>query len=78
MSEVRAVYEVAELARLAGVTRQTMHRILDRLDVSTVPGRPTFVFLAALRRAAPDLWDSIVEVQGVGGLPHVPEDDDRG
>lgn len=57
---MKAVYRLSELARMAGVSRKVMGRILKANGV--LPRRDRGVqefYLATLRAALPDLWDSI-------------------
>lgn len=58
--KLQAVYTVPELAELAGVTRQRMHRMLDRAQVPKAPGRPSTVKLADLREKDPGLVKSLL------------------
>jgi hypothetical protein len=60
---VKAVYTVTELARLAGISRFRMLRMLISQRVTVVqrgPRRPAVVCLSCLKRAWPDLWDALV------------------
>lgn len=65
---LKPTYTVPELARLCGMTRQSMGRLLIRIGVPVIPGRPRRVALNAFRQGAPDLWASIIEVQCFQGF----------
>jgi hypothetical protein len=63
-AKLKAVYSVAELAALAGVSRKVMRRLLaplELVDVAPHPGprRKRLVRLADFKAAAPELWRSI-------------------
>lgn len=56
----RAFYSVPELARLAGVHKEKMRRLLVAANVTVQrQGRATVVFASDLRESAPVLWDSL-------------------
>lgn len=59
--ELRAVYSVPELARMAGISTGRMTRLLTsgHVEISRA-GRLRVVLLEALREAMPLLWASIV------------------
>lgn len=60
---LKAVYGVAELARMAGVHRNTMTRLLRSNGVPLVgeSGHKKHVLLIELKTAFPGLWASMVE-----------------
>jgi hypothetical protein len=63
-AKLKAIYSVSELAKMAGVSRFAMRRLLAPLaltDAATEPGprRKRLVYLAELRAAAPALWRSM-------------------
>ena len=65
---VKSVYSVAQLARLAGISTRRMARLLKRVGLLEGPAEPGLsptISVTQLRRAWPDLWDSIVYVQSV-------------
>lgn len=56
----QAFYSVPELARVAGVHREKMRRLLIAASIPIErQGRATVVFSAALRESAPVLWESL-------------------
>lgn len=66
----KAIYTVAELARMAGNPTRQMRRVLEQLKVpihKAGNGRSDEVFLADLRTHADDLWESILD--RVSALP---------
>ncbi len=67
MSELSAVLTVAQLARLANVSRYEMARILLKTGVPLQRvGRRRRVFLADLKLVMPILWESIREFHRIG------------
>ena len=65
----RAVYTVPELARLSGLSRFQVGRLLTSNDVWIVrAGRRKLVPLIALRAALPLIFDSILEAKGLAHL----------
>jgi len=59
-AQLKAAYSIPELAEMAGMPRGKVRRMLDSNGVQLRRnGRVYVVFLSALRRALPDLWDSI-------------------
>jgi hypothetical protein len=64
---LQASYTLAELVQLSGMERRKLQRLLDKLGVRWLCDDPRTVTLAEFRRVAPDLWDSIVEVQALSG-----------
>ena len=64
MSRIAAVLSVSDLAEMANVSRQRMHRVLAATKVPTLRvGMKHLVYLVDLKRCAPDLWLSITEYQ---------------
>lgn len=60
--ELKAVYSISELARMAGISHQRMRRLLDSGGVQLSQcGANKVVFLAALREAMPMLWESMID-----------------
>ncbi len=58
--DVRALYSLAQLARVANVTRHTLRRLLRKNGVTLVrSGRSLFVPLAEIERRIPPLWESL-------------------
>ena len=67
MARLAAVLTVPQFAKLAGVSRRRMHRILDAANVPPRRlGLMRLVFLTDLKFALPDLWESICEFQRLG------------
>ena len=69
-AKLRAFYTVAELARMAGVSTKAMRRRLEAEGVELRPerprrGQPRVVCLCQIKQAWPDLWDSMVLMQGL-------------
>jgi hypothetical protein len=62
--EVRAVYNVVELARVAGVSPHMMHRLLEDNGVTILrAGRIDLVPLCDIEARIPPLWQSIVAAE---------------
>lgn len=60
----RVDYSVAELARLGGMSRKRMHRLLDASEIPKVRvGNKDIVLLSSLHSRAGSLIDSIDLVQ---------------
>lgn len=58
---LKAVYTLGELAHLAGISRWRMTRELEATGVTIHRrGRWRIVYLGALRRGNPELWDGIL------------------
>ncbi len=57
--EVQSTYQVAELARMAGMKPRTMRRWLYREEVVVRQGRSVVVPLVRFRDAFPEVWESI-------------------
>lgn len=58
--EIKAVYSFRELARMAGVDKNTIARWVRREEVSLiVSGKRSKVPLTALRDTMPELWEAI-------------------
>jgi hypothetical protein len=69
--ELRAVYRIPELARLAGISRWRMRRLLEEGGVElSRSGRMRLVYLADVQRALPVLWESLMQraLAGPGAL----------
>lgn len=61
--ELKPSYSVAEMASLLRMPAHRARRLLEKLGVlSADGGRTRVVWVSALRKAAPEVWDSIVEV----------------
>jgi predicted transcriptional regulator len=66
MSRLAAVLSVSDLAKMANVSRQRMHRVLATANVPTLRvGMKHLIYLVDLKRCAPDLWLSITEYQNL-------------
>jgi hypothetical protein len=64
--ELRALYSVAMLARIANISRQMLHRLLRSSRVSLVRvGRSVSVPLSEIRWKIPALWTSICEIESI-------------
>jgi hypothetical protein len=62
--EVRAVYTVAELARVAGVSLHVMRQLLEDGGVTLLrAGRHDMVPLCDIESRIPPLWQSIVAAE---------------
>ena len=62
--KVQALYSVATLARVAGVTEQLLKRLLRLNGVKVIKtGRSVLVPLSEIERHIPPLWRSIVAVE---------------
>jgi hypothetical protein len=63
---LKAVYEVKELARMMGLSRQQIHRWLARERVQhRMVGRKVWVPLPAFRDAFPEFWDAALQRMGL-------------
>jgi hypothetical protein len=61
---LRSHYTVAELARFANVTRQSLGRLLRACNIRFVgQGRAQFVTLCEITEKIPSLWKSIVQAE---------------
>lgn len=61
-AKLRACYTLSELAAMAGISRWRVRRILERGGVEIHRnGSDRLVYLSAIKRALPDLWDSILD-----------------
>jgi len=61
-AELKAAYSIPELAEMSGMDRHRVRRMLESNGVELKrSGRAILVFTSALRRALPDLWDSILD-----------------
>jgi hypothetical protein len=59
---LKAAYTIPEIAALAGISRGRARRILESNHVELRRnGRVIVVYLSALKRALPDLWESILD-----------------
>lgn len=66
-SPIKAFYTFSELGNLVGRSRWAIRKWVQRKTVRTeMIGGVTVVSLVAFRDAYPDIWDSILEVHGVG------------
>jgi hypothetical protein len=64
----KAIYTIAEMARLAGISRYRTLRTLESAGVRTDRlANRRVVFLADLRDACPAFWDSILARRAAGG-----------
>jgi hypothetical protein len=62
MASLAAVLSVTQLAKLANISRQRMHRLLKDANVPMRRiGRKRAIFLTDLQLALPGLWESIRE-----------------
>ena len=67
MARLKACYSIPEIAHMAGISRWQVRRLLDANGVELGRnGRTRVVFLSALKRALPELWDSILDRVSVG------------
>jgi hypothetical protein len=59
---LRAIYTIPEIARMAGISRQRAGRLLEAggVDITRV-GRARIVPLAAIQQAMPLFWESILQ-----------------
>ena len=75
-AKVRAIFSIAELAALAGITRYSMSRLLRAQGVPVhAIGHKRWVYLCEVRVAMPLLWQSIREFREIapfGGRPVRP------
>jgi hypothetical protein len=62
--QIQAFYTIAELARLAGMTRQTMGRLLlaNGLAMQRV-GRTAIVPMSEVERKLPLVWESLLALE---------------
>jgi len=61
-AKLKACYTIPELAELAGISRWRVRRLLEKNGVQLGRnGSDRVVYLSALKRALPDLWDSILD-----------------
>lgn len=64
---LKAVYTVGELAKMAGLSKRSLVSKLRsegvRLRSPQRRGCPQLVTLSQLRKAWPDLWDSLLQIQ---------------
>lgn len=61
-AKLQAWYTIAELRELTGRSRWEVRGLLKSKGVElSKSGRKDIVYLVALKRALPDLWDSILE-----------------
>ena len=66
MSQIKVVYSIPELAKVVGVSRFAMGRMLEMAKVEVHrSGRRRLVMLAELKPAMPTLWASIQEYAGL-------------
>ena len=64
---IKPVYRVEELARMVGLSRFAVLRLLKRYEVPTIrSGRTVLVPLVAFRVAFPDLWESVLWARSMG------------
>jgi hypothetical protein len=62
---MKAVYSVGELAKLTGLSRKRILKLLQERGVNlSKDTRPMYVFLSELQRALPELWESLVICEG--------------
>jgi hypothetical protein len=62
--EVRALYTIAALARVANVTRYRLRRLLRANGVRLVrTGRALFVPLSEIEKRIPPLWESLCSAE---------------
>lgn len=68
-AKLKALYSVGELAKLAGLSRHQMRRIVDRHMGRGTGGERSrrMVPVAEFRAACPELWESILTVQSARG-----------
>ncbi len=67
MARLAAVLSVTQLAYLANISRQRMHRLLEEAKVPTRRiGKKRAIFLVDLKSALPGLWESICEYRRLG------------
>ena len=64
--EVRALYSIGALARVVGVSRHLMLRLIrkNKIDLVTV-GRSVLVSLADIEKRIPALWRGILAAESV-------------
>lgn len=61
-AKLKACYTLSELASMSGISRWRVRRLLERNGVAIAKsGSDRVVFLSALKKALPELWDSILE-----------------
>ena len=66
MSHLKVSFSVPELARLAGMSRWAMGRLLRTAGVVIHrSGHKRVVFLSEVKRALPALWESVDEYQAL-------------
>jgi hypothetical protein len=66
--EVRALYSITLLARLANVTRQLLRRLHQSSGVQLVHiGRTALVPMSEIEKRIPLLWESLCSVERAGG-----------
>jgi hypothetical protein len=72
VTDLRAAYSLGQLARMAGMDRRTLNRLLESNRVKMVRNRRghRWVCLSALREQWPDFWTSVLDrtavVQAMG------------
>lgn len=67
--EVKAVYTVPELgALMGGMCRHRVARMLRRMGVPVLAGRPRLVLIADLKALAPAIWASLEEAAHLRAL----------
>ena len=65
-SPLKVAYSVPQLARLAGMSRWSMVRLLRSAGVTLHRiGHKRLVFLSEVRRALPALWESLDEYESL-------------
>jgi plasmid maintenance system antidote protein VapI len=61
-SEIKVVYTIPELARMLRISRFRVARLLKASNVQTRrSGRSILVFLSEIKKALPELWESMQE-----------------
>jgi hypothetical protein len=61
-AKLKAAYSIPELARMSGMHRHKVRRLLEANGVELGrQGRVLVVYLSALKRALPDLWEGILD-----------------
>ena len=68
---MKIMYTISELAAMSGETRWKLGRLLKANKVTLYPtgeGRKKVIMLTQLRKAFPDLWDSIQERARLMGI----------